>query len=88
MAQSRQWVIDTLRRMGYSHEADEAARELPDPVEMEQLTQFGDRHGISRDEMVSRMGGSPFSRPGAAPEVATPAAVPPVSRRGLGMTLL
>jgi hypothetical protein len=59
MAMSRQWAVDTLRRMGYLQEADDAARELPDPVEIEQLHEFGDRHGISRDEMVSRMGGSP-----------------------------
>jgi len=59
MAMSRQWVVDTLRRMGYPQEADEAARDLPDPVEVEQLREFGDRHGISRDEMISRMGGSP-----------------------------
>ena len=45
--------------MGFEQEADEAARELPDPVEMEQLREFGDRHGISRDELTSRMGGSP-----------------------------
>jgi hypothetical protein len=45
--------------MGFEQEADEAARELPDPVEMEQLREFGDRHGISRDELMSRMGGSP-----------------------------
>jgi hypothetical protein len=59
MAESRQWVVDTLRRMGYAQEADDAARELPDPVDLEQLKEFGDRHGISRDEMNSRMGGSP-----------------------------
>jgi hypothetical protein len=45
--------------MGYAQEADQAARELPDPVELEQLKAFGDRHGISRDELTSRMGGSP-----------------------------
>lgn len=59
MAQSRQWVIETLRRMGYAQAAEEATRELPDPVELEQLEEFGNRHGISRDELNSRMGGSP-----------------------------
>jgi hypothetical protein len=59
MAVSRQWAVDALRHMGFEQEADEAARELPDPVEMEQLREFGDRHGISRDELMSRMGGSP-----------------------------
>jgi hypothetical protein len=59
MAQDRQWVVDTLRRLGYEHEAEEAARVLPDPVEIEELIQFGDRYGIDRDELTSRMGGSP-----------------------------
>ena len=59
MTESRQWVVDMLRHMGYAHEADEAAQELPDPVDIEQLTEFGDRHGISRDEITSEMGGSP-----------------------------
>jgi hypothetical protein len=60
MAVSRQWVVDTLRRMGRTQEADEAASVLPDPVDREQLRQFGDRHGISLDELVDRMGGSPI----------------------------
>jgi hypothetical protein len=59
MAQDRQWVVDMLRRLGYVHEAEEAARVLPDPVEIEELIQFGDKYGISRDELTSRMGGSP-----------------------------
>jgi hypothetical protein len=59
MGQDRQWVVDTLRRLGYPYEAEEAARVLPDPVDMEQLREFGDRYGISVDELTSRMGGSP-----------------------------
>jgi hypothetical protein len=59
MAQDRQWVVDLLRRLGYEDEAEAAARELPDPVEQEQLIEFGDRHGISAAELTSRMGGSP-----------------------------
>ena len=60
MAQDRQWVVDTLRRLGYVQEAEEAARILPDPVEVDQLIQFGDKYGISRDELMDRMGGSPL----------------------------
>ena len=52
-------MVDLLRRMGYRRQADIAARELPDPVEMDQLVEFADRHGITRDELESRMGGSP-----------------------------
>ncbi len=59
MAFSRQWVADTLRRNGYPQEADEALRVLPEEVDRRQLEEFSDRHGISRDELVSRMGGSP-----------------------------
>jgi hypothetical protein len=59
MAQNRQWVVDTLRRLGYEHEAEEAERVLPNPVDQEQLREFGDRYGISVAELTSRMGGSP-----------------------------
>jgi hypothetical protein len=59
MALDRQWVVDMLRRLGYENEAEEAARDLPDPVDQEQLIKFGDRHGISAAELTSRMGGSP-----------------------------
>ena len=59
MAHDRQWVVDTLRRLGYTQAADEAAQMLPDEVSVEQLLDFADRHGISRDDVISRMGGSP-----------------------------
>jgi hypothetical protein len=59
MPQERQWVVDTLRRLGYGEAADEAEKVLPDPVTRAELQQFGDRHGISLDEVISRMGGSP-----------------------------
>ena len=59
MAQDRQWVVELLRRLGYENEAEAAARELPDPVDQDQLLAFGDRHGISAAELTSRMGGSP-----------------------------
>ena len=42
MSQDRQWVIDLLRRLGYTQAAEEAARELPDPVSMEDVRKFGD----------------------------------------------
>ena len=59
MAYRRQWIVETLRRLGYPHEADEALRVLPEEFDLKQLQEFGDRHGISRDELISRMGGSP-----------------------------
>lgn len=59
MPLSKQLVADILRRAGYSQTADEALRVLPDQVDREQLTEFGNRHGISVDELINRMGGSP-----------------------------
>jgi len=59
MQVSKQDVVDFLRRMGYPDVADEAERDLPDPVEVSHAQEFGERHGISRDELISRMGGSP-----------------------------
>jgi hypothetical protein len=59
MPQDKEWVVHTLRRLGYPQAADEAERVLPDPVSTEELRKFGDRYGISRDELLSRMGGSP-----------------------------
>jgi hypothetical protein len=56
---SRQWVVDILRSLGYQQEADEAAQVLPEDVDREQLEKLADQHGISRDELISRMGGSP-----------------------------
>ena len=59
MSQDRQWFVNTLRRLGYTEAAEEAARTLPDPVSQEEIRQFADRYNISRDEVMSQMGGSP-----------------------------
>jgi hypothetical protein len=56
---SRQDVVDMLRRTGFHEAADEAMRELPDPVDLEHAQEWGRRHGITRDDLISRMGGSP-----------------------------
>jgi hypothetical protein len=55
----KQWIVASLRRLGYGDVADDAERVLPSEVPEEQLLKFADQHGISRDEMISRMGGSP-----------------------------
>jgi hypothetical protein len=60
MGYSRKWLADTLRRLGYEEAADEALRVLPDQIDLKQLREFGDRHGISRDTLTDRMGGSPW----------------------------
>jgi len=59
LAQDKQWFVGTLRRLGYTEAAEEAERELPDPVSTDELIKFADRFNISRDEVMSQMGGSP-----------------------------
>jgi len=58
MAYTRRWLVDILRRLGYTQAADAALREMPDEFDLKQLQEFGDRHGISRDEVTDAMGGS------------------------------
>ena len=58
MPYDRQWLVDLLRRLGYTKAADDAAR-LPDQISEEQLAEFGNQHGLSRDQIIDRMGGSP-----------------------------
>jgi hypothetical protein len=59
MLVSRQYVVDTLRRMDYEQAAEAAERELPDPVDSEEVAKLGERFGIFFDDLISRMGGSP-----------------------------
>jgi hypothetical protein len=56
---SRQYAVDLLKRLGYRDLADEALRELPDPVDAHRLGAWCAQHGLSLDEAISRMGGSP-----------------------------
>jgi hypothetical protein len=50
-----------LRRTGFREAAEEAMRELPDPVDVEHLVAWGSRHGITRELLISQMGGSPMT---------------------------
>ncbi len=56
---NRQHVVDMLRRMGLSEQAEEAMRELPEQFDLQELQKWSARHGITRDDLISRMGGSP-----------------------------
>jgi hypothetical protein len=56
---SKQHVIDLFNRMGYTELAEEASRVLPDPVDVNQVMAWGMRHGLSHDDLISHMGGSP-----------------------------
>ena len=59
MRYSRQEIVATLRKAGLPDAADEAMAELPDPVDLDQAAEWGMRHGITRDILVSQLGGSP-----------------------------
>jgi hypothetical protein len=52
-------VVDVLHTLQRPDLADEASRDLPDPVDIDRLVAWMIQHGLSRDEMISRMGGSP-----------------------------
>lgn len=55
----RQHVIDMLNRLGYRELADEASRDLPDPVDINRLQAWCLQHGLTQEEVISSMGGSP-----------------------------
>ena len=60
MSQDRQWFVDTLRRLGYTEAAEPRRREnCPTRFPWRSSRTFADRYGISRDEVMSQMGGSP-----------------------------
>jgi hypothetical protein len=56
---SRQYAVDMLKRLGYRELADEALRDLPDPVDEHRLDAWCAQHGLSYEVAMSRMGGSP-----------------------------
>ncbi|MGC8471507.1 MAG: hypothetical protein ACP5PM_04355 [Acidimicrobiales bacterium] len=56
---SRQEVADVLRRAGFPELAEEAMRALPDPVDVADVVAWASGHGVTRDDLIDRMGGSP-----------------------------
>ena len=59
MAYTRKWLVDTLRRIGFTQAADDALREMPEQFDLKQLEEFGERHNISRDVLADAFGVSP-----------------------------
>ena len=59
MQVSRQHVVDVLRKTGFSELADEAMRVLPDPVDLDEAERWDQQYGLTPDQMISSMGGSP-----------------------------
>ena len=56
---TRQHVEDLLRTARWRELAEEAHRVLPDPVEYNRAARFLAEYGLTKDELISRMGGSP-----------------------------
>jgi hypothetical protein len=59
MPVTRQHVVDLLRIAALPDLAEEALRALPDPVEYHHAERFLAQYGITKDELISRRGGSP-----------------------------
>lgn len=59
MAMDRHEVAAVLPRVGLPDPAAKANAELPDPVDVEEVVRFGARYGVTRDWLISEMGGSP-----------------------------
>jgi hypothetical protein len=56
---SRQHLVDLLNRLGHAQLAEEASRVLPDVVDADWLAEWLIQHGLTRDYLISQMGGSP-----------------------------
>jgi hypothetical protein len=56
---TRQHVVGVLRRAGLVDEAERAQSSLPETVESEELMEILGEHGITRDSLISLLGGSP-----------------------------
>ena len=59
MQYGRQEVVDLLRKAGLPDAADEAIAELPDPVSFQDVDEWATQHAITRDVLISQLGGSP-----------------------------
>jgi hypothetical protein len=55
----REHVVDALRRAGLWEEAAKAETLLPESAELEEIAQRCTALGITRDQLVSLVGGSP-----------------------------
>ena len=59
MQLARQHVVDLLRTAGLPEMAEEALRDLPDPVDSEKVAAWAVPYGINMGELMDRVGGSP-----------------------------
>jgi len=58
MQVTREHVVGILRMAALPDLAEEARRVLPDPVEYNRAERFLAEYGVTKDELVSRRGGS------------------------------
>jgi hypothetical protein len=56
---TREHIVELLRKEGLPEVADEAVRSLPEHVDVQRAAQFLMRYGITKDALISRIGGSP-----------------------------
>ena len=56
---TREHVVGILRMVALPDLAEEARRVLPDPVEYTFAERFLAQYGLTKDELISRQGGSP-----------------------------
>jgi len=59
MQVSREHVVEVLRTAGMYDVAEEANRSLPEQLDLERAEEFLAPYGITKDALISRMGGSP-----------------------------
>jgi hypothetical protein len=59
MAISRQRIVTTLRRAGLQDAANDALATLPEQVDITDAVEFCTAHGLTKESLMDRMGGSP-----------------------------
>ena len=59
MQYAKEEVVHRLQKAGFREAADQAKVELPDSIDIESLQGWAMQRGITRDVLVSAMGGSP-----------------------------
>ena len=59
MQTTRDNIVATLRRAGLVDEAERAERLLPDSGDFDEMVKPLEAHGISREMLIERFGGSP-----------------------------
>jgi hypothetical protein len=56
---SRDHVVHILRRAGFREVADEAEKELPAALDIDEALNWCAQHGVNQSDVVSQLGGSP-----------------------------